>query len=63
MSTLPDIRTAEDIRALVNSFYDKVGKDELLAPVFNNFAHVDWATHLPIMYRFFRHLARPRLIG
>jgi hemoglobin len=34
---------------LVNVFYDRVRKDELLAPVFSA---VDWETHLPIMYNF-----------
>ena len=29
-----------------------MGKDELLGPVFNDVAQVDWTTHLPIMYRF-----------
>jgi hemoglobin len=47
-----DIAEAEDVRTLVDSFYDRVGGDELLAPVFNDFAHVDWETHLPTMYRF-----------
>lgn len=47
-----DLSTLEDVRTLVDSFYEKVGGDELLAPVFNDFANVDWATHLPIMYRF-----------
>ncbi|MDR3404570.1 MAG: group III truncated hemoglobin [Chthoniobacter sp.] len=52
MTHLADLSTAEDIRTLVDSFYEKVGKDELLAPVFNDVAHVDWASHLPTMYRF-----------
>lgn len=44
-----DIATTEDIKALVNSFYDRVQDDTLLAPVF---AHVKWENHLPIMYQF-----------
>ena len=52
MTELCDLTTAKDVRTLVDSFYVKVGKDELLAPVFNDVAHVDWASHLPIMYRF-----------
>ena len=44
-----DILSREDIQLLVDQFYDKVQKDELLAPVFS---HVDWAHHLPIMYNF-----------
>jgi|SRR5690606_31599095 len=44
-----DISTREDIEKLVNQFYEKVQKDQLLAPVFS---HVDWDHHLPIMYNF-----------
>jgi len=52
MTHVCDLTTANDVRTLVDAFYEKVGKDELLAPVFNEVAHVDWASHLPIMYRF-----------
>src|SRR4051812_13397561 len=52
MTPSRDITTAEDIRTLVDSFYEKVPRDELLAPIFNDVARVDWAEHLPIMYRF-----------
>ena len=44
-----DIRNREDIKILVNAFYDKVNRDPLLAPVFS---HVDWPKHLPVMYDF-----------
>lgn len=44
-----DIVSREEVKVLVNSFYEKVKKDELLAP---SFAHVDWPHHLPIMYNF-----------
>jgi hemoglobin len=49
---LPDLTTEEDIRCLVDSFYARVEQDELLGPVFNGFAHVNWASHLPAMYDF-----------
>ncbi|MCC2547396.1 group III truncated hemoglobin [Hymenobacter sp. BT175] len=49
---MPDIETEADIRLLVDSFYDAVNQDELLSAVFNGFAHVDWARHLPVMYDF-----------
>ena len=52
MTHTHDLSTAEDVRTLVDSFYDKVTRDDLLGPIFNDVAHVDWATHLPIMYRF-----------
>ena len=47
-----DIRTEEDIKALVDSFYDRVNRDEVLGPIFNQIAKVDWEHHLPKMYSF-----------
>jgi hemoglobin len=46
---MTDIIDRTDIEVLVNSFYDKVKQDILLAPVF---AAVDWPHHLPVMYNF-----------
>lgn len=45
----PDIEERDDIIILVDKFYESVKADPLLAPVFN---HVNWTTHLPIMYSF-----------
>ena len=56
MKTRSDITTGADIKTLVDSFYERVNRDELLAPIFNQFAHVDWAAHLPTMYRFWESL-------
>lgn len=53
---MPDIQTETDVKKLVDAFYDKVNADALLAPVFNDFAQVDWATHLPRMYDFWSSL-------
>ncbi|MBX2963889.1 MAG: group III truncated hemoglobin [Cyclobacteriaceae bacterium] len=47
--TRKDITTRDDVKLLVDRFYEKVNQDELLAPVFS---HVDWPNHLPIMYDF-----------
>ena len=47
-----EIKTPSDIKELVDKFYTKVNADDLLAPVFNNEAKVDWETHLPKMYSF-----------
>ena len=44
-----DLTNRSDIEMLVRKFYDKVKHDPLLAP---HFSHVDWATHLPVMYNF-----------
>jgi hemoglobin len=51
--TKADIATRADIIRLVDTFYDKVKSDELLAPVFS---HVDWPKHLPTMYNFWSSL-------
>ncbi len=50
--TKNDIQNEEDIKLLVDTFYDKVNKSLLLSPIFNDFASVNWDSHLPIMYRF-----------
>jgi hemoglobin len=47
-----DITTESDVKILVDSFYDKVNADELLSPIFNGVAKVDWEHHLPTMYAF-----------
>ena len=52
----PDIQTEADIKALVDTFYDKVNADALLAPIFNEVAHVDWPAHMPRMYDFWSSL-------
>jgi len=44
--------SADDIRLLVNSFYEKVQADPLLSPIFTDVAQVDWGKHLPKMYAF-----------
>jgi hemoglobin len=52
----PDIQTEADVQLLVDTFYHKVNADSLLAPVFNEFAQVDWSAHLPKMYDFWSDL-------
>jgi len=47
-----DIRSRKDIELLVNTFYEKVRKDSLLAPIFQNKIPGDWGPHLDTMYRF-----------
>lgn len=56
MNKLNDIRTKQDIKSLVDNFYSRVNQDELLAPVFNEIAEVNWNTHLPVMYNFWSSL-------
>lgn len=47
-----DITTEEDIKILVHRFYDKVRRDEVLAPVFNAVIQGDWDMHLQKMCDF-----------
>ncbi|SDQ40360.1 hemoglobin [Chryseobacterium soldanellicola] len=46
------LETREDIEHLVNSFYTKVIKDELIGFFFNDITKVNWEKHLPKMYSF-----------
>ncbi len=47
----PDIAGKEEIRTLVDAFYERIRKDDLLGPVFNDKVE-DWSKHLPTMYSF-----------
>jgi hemoglobin len=42
----------EDIRFLVDSFYEKVQIDPLIGRIFTDVAQVDFSKHLPKMYAF-----------
>lgn len=46
---MPDIQTKSDVELLVNSFYDKVLKDEVLSPFF---VKLNFEKHLPKMIHF-----------
>ena len=46
-----DITGDQDIRLLVDSFYETIREDDLLGPVFNERVE-DWSKHLPTMYAF-----------
>lgn len=41
---------------VVDSFYEKVRKDELIGPIFDVAAKVDWDEHLPKLYNFWEDL-------
>lgn len=49
-----DIADIEDIKLLVNRFYDSVREDELLGPIFNDVIKDRWPEHLEKMYRFWQ---------
>lgn len=48
----PDIASREDIVRLVDAFYGRVRADDVLGPIFDDVARVDWPAHLPKMYAF-----------
>ncbi|MEO8088114.1 MAG: group III truncated hemoglobin [Bacteroidota bacterium] len=49
-----DIKNIGDIKLLVNSFYEKIRKDELLKDIFNSKIEDRWPQHLEKMYRFWQ---------
>lgn len=49
---MKDIENRDDIAQMVNSFYDKVRKNERLGFLFDETAKVNWEAHLPKMYDF-----------
>ncbi len=51
-----DISTEEDIKTLVDSFYERVNSDELLSSILNQMTQVNWDEHLPTMYQFWSSL-------
>lgn len=50
------ISSRQEIEKLVNSFYEKVKADDLIGPIFNDTAKVNWDEHLPKLYNFWEDL-------
>lgn len=51
-----DIETLDDIKLLVDTFYDRIRKNELLGPIFDERIKNKWAEHLQKMYSFWQTL-------
>jgi hemoglobin len=52
-----DLRDPGEVAVMVRRFYSDVAQDDLLGPMFNNVARVDWSEHLPKLTDFWsRHL-------
>lgn len=49
---MTDLTTREHVLALVDAFYARVRADEVLGPIFDDEANVNWDAHLPKMYAF-----------
>jgi hemoglobin len=45
-TVLPDLDTRDEIARMVRRFYRDVAQDDLLGPLFNDVAAVDWPEHL-----------------
>ena len=54
MQETKDIITTADIKKLVDAFYEKVRRDELLSPIFNDRIQDRWPQHLEKMYSFWQ---------
>jgi hemoglobin len=48
----PDISSKEDIKLLVDTFYNKVQANAKLGYIFNDVAKLNWDEHLPKIYSF-----------
>ena len=54
MKEAKEIISLDDIKKLVDTFYGKVRKDELIGPVFNERIQDRWPQHLAKMYTFWQ---------
>lgn len=51
---MKNLENFEDIQLMVNEFYSKIRKDDLLGDIFNNVIQDRWDKHLDKMYRFWQ---------
>ncbi len=49
-----DLETLEDVKVLVDDFYGRVRKDDILADIFNSVIQDKWPEHLNKMYTFWQ---------
>ena len=54
MENLNDISNLEDIKLLVNTFYNNVRENTLIGPIFMEKIQGRWPEHLEKMYRFWQ---------
>jgi hemoglobin len=60
-----DLDSLEEIAEMVRRFYADVAQDDLLGPMFNDVARVDWSEHLPKLSAFWCRalLGQPGYVG
>jgi hemoglobin len=51
---MQDIESIDDVKTMVDTFYAKIQKDELLGPIFNRVIEDRWPEHLEKMYGFWQ---------
>jgi len=51
-----DILNIDDVKLLVDDFYEKIRNNELLSPIFNGVIKDNWPAHLERMYGFWQTL-------
>ena len=49
---LPDLDSPQEISTFVRRFYGDVAQDDVIGPMFNDIAQVDWADHIPRLIAF-----------
>ncbi len=54
MNEPKEILSLDDIKNLVDTFYEKVREDELIGPIFNERIQDRWPQHLAKMYTFWQ---------
>ena len=54
MNNTNEIISLDDIKKRVDTFYEKVRKDELIGPIFNERIQDRWPHHLEKMYNFWQ---------
>lgn len=54
MTPTKDIEEINDIKKMVNLFYGKVRKDDLIGPIFNDKIQNHWPEHLTKLYSFWQ---------
>jgi len=52
--SLPDLNNSKHIDDFINTFYDRIFKDDLLAPIFTEGAKIGEEKHLPIVSLFWQ---------
>lgn len=49
---IQDVKNSHDVKVLVDTFYEKVLKDDMIGYIFTDIAQIDLPAHMPIMYSF-----------